>query len=56
MTVKKYKHCIVPKRVQVTTKTTNTWSSTNDTMSIAFENTVFSLIPKENATISVDFF
>jgi hypothetical protein len=42
MTVKKYKHCIVPKRVQVTTKTTNTWSSTNDTMSIAFENTVFS--------------
>jgi hypothetical protein len=26
----------------------------NDTLSIAFENTVFWLIPKENATISVD--
>jgi hypothetical protein len=25
----------------------------NDTLSIAFENIVFSLIPKENATISV---
>jgi hypothetical protein len=24
----------------------------NDTLSIAFENTVFSLIPKENATVS----
>jgi hypothetical protein len=25
----------------------------NDTLSIAFENTVFSLIPKENATVSI---
>jgi hypothetical protein len=26
----------------------------NDTLSIAFENTVFLLIPKENATVSID--
>jgi hypothetical protein len=26
----------------------------NDTLSIAFENTVFLLIPKENATVSIE--
>jgi hypothetical protein len=26
----------------------------NDTLSITFENTVFSLIPKENASVSID--